>query len=836
MRVTFIATVFNEENNIDKLLYSLINQSHEPDEIIIVDGGSRDKTMSIISDFKFSIPKSKVKIILKKGNRSIGRNEAVRQATGDIIVCSDAGCVLDKNWIKNIVEQFNDPKTDVVSGYYKAKTENFFEKCIVPYFLVMEDKINANDFLPATRSMAFRKSIWKKVGGFDEKLSNNEDYVFARNLKKIKAKIVFQRDAIVHWLPKKNIKEALAAFYRFSLGDAESHIFRPKVFLIFLRYFIAICLLFYSLKILLILITFYLFWAIYKNYKYVNDWRAFCFLPIIQIISDLAVMVGTTVGLHLSPLFVGILFFLCLHIPLSNLSFNYRDEGYLLNNAQRIISGESPYRDFSLALTPGSFYIQAFVMKVFGNYIMADRIIYIFCTIILLTLSSRLFKFSSYLSYISLMSLGIIFSGKQAFASYNIEGLVFILISFLLFNKLRNNDNFHFYALLIGIMNSIVFMIKQSYGSMFFFALLILIVFFTHYKYLAKNLIFYIVGSLILPGIFFLLFYLNGGLDELIYSVFYFASSVKNDRMPFILTSLLFIPFLLFAVSFVREISVKKVISVALFFVLFFCLYIFIAPSRMHYLSTFYKDPSIYYFLLFFIAPVILIRLFFKSKRESKRYVVITSIVALSLFLSSAFSGRDYTTVIVTAPLYIPLFLYSFLIAHKKTKLPLNNFIATLLLIIYVLPSIFYLINTYGKLYGVGYRKEIYANIKIREAKHIKILVDQKNDLESLINYIKNRTSTSDKLLCIPYCSFLNYLSKRNNASYFGFFYKFKESDQVRVISDLNKNKNSIVVIQKPGSIEKEANYEDKSINIIKSFVNNNYKLVKVTQNFYIYR
>ena len=98
----------------------------------------------------------------------------------------------------------------------------------------MPDKVNPDNFLPATRSIAFTKSIWKKVGGFDEKYSHNEDYVFANKLKESNAKIVFAKDAVVHWLPRNSFKQAFVMFFRFALGDAESNLWRSKVLLLYL--------------------------------------------------------------------------------------------------------------------------------------------------------------------------------------------------------------------------------------------------------------------------------------------------------------------------------------------------------------------------------------------------------------------------------------------------------------------------------------------------------------------------------------------------------------------------------------------------------------------------
>lgn len=308
MKVSFIATVYNEESSVGKFLQSLFSQSKLPDEIIIVDGGSTDKTVSGIKHYASSIDKEfrgiKLKVLIKKGNRSVGRNKAIKQAVNDIIVCSDAGCILDKDWVRNIAKPFENPKIDVVAGYYKGSARTIFEKCLIPYVLVMSDRVKAKNFLPASRSMAFRKSIWRKAGGFPKEYSNNEDYVFAKRLRKNNANIVFEKRSIVYWTPRSNIKDAFIMFYRFAKGDAESRIFRPKVLLIFLRYIIAftILFLFLFLKLNLILNTLclllfvYVAWAISKNYRYVNNWKALYLLPEIQIVSDVAILSGTIAG------------------------------------------------------------------------------------------------------------------------------------------------------------------------------------------------------------------------------------------------------------------------------------------------------------------------------------------------------------------------------------------------------------------------------------------------------------------------------------------------------------------------------------------------------------
>lgn len=331
MKISFIATVYNEEKTIENFLSSLFSQTLPPDEIIIVDGNSSDQTVTKI---KKQISKSKnfkenFKIIIKNGNRSIGRNEAIKHATGDVIVCSDAGNILDKEWIKNITKPFLNKTVQIVAGYYKGRGKTVFQKCLMPYVLVMEDKVDSKSFLPSTRSMAFKKTLWKKLAGFPEQFDHNEDYVFAKRLEKINAKIVFAKSAIVYWIPRKNIKEAFIMFFRFALGDSEAGIIRHNVLLLIGRYVIGLLLLFFILRyksiltlaLLFFLLISYIIWSINKNYRYVMDYRAFYFLPLLQFTADFAVISGTLIGLiktkNFYLLWIGIYFVCSIFIFLS---------------------------------------------------------------------------------------------------------------------------------------------------------------------------------------------------------------------------------------------------------------------------------------------------------------------------------------------------------------------------------------------------------------------------------------------------------------------------------------------------------------------------------------
>lgn len=285
-RIAVVVTVLNEIENIQSLTDSLKNQAKE---IIIVDGGSNDGTWEFISK-QLSVTSYQV-----PGNRSVGRNYGVTHTKSSIIAFTDAGCMPQPNWLAEITKPFTDPKVQVVSGYYKGLPENIFQKCLIPYVLVMPDKAGESEFYPASRSMALRRSMWVKSGGFNENLWHNEDYEFAHRLKKLGYGFTFAPGAVVGWRSRKDLREAAWMFLRFAVGDVQAGILRPKVKMLFLRYYIFFFLFFINNWFGLLVFPYFI-WAVAKNYRYVKDLRACFWLPILQLTADTCVIFGTIMG------------------------------------------------------------------------------------------------------------------------------------------------------------------------------------------------------------------------------------------------------------------------------------------------------------------------------------------------------------------------------------------------------------------------------------------------------------------------------------------------------------------------------------------------------------
>lgn len=301
MKASVISTFLNEETTIRDFLEGLLGQTTIPDEIILCDGGSDDGTLIIVSEYiEKGVP---VKLITKKGNRSVGRNEAIRQARNDVIVVTDAGTVADKNWYEQITKPFEDSKVQTVAGFFKADPKTFFEKVSSTLMLADHDNIDIESWLPSTRSIAFRKEAWEKVGGFPEHTRYNEDTPFDLALKKAGYRFVFVPNAYVFWRPRSNLKSFFKQYHDYSIGDGLDLIHLKHYLRKSLTYLFGFLLLLASVKWKFLLLPLVLGFGVYlfrkdiRVIKKIPDFRTILLAPVLTFTYDLAEISGYLKGI-----------------------------------------------------------------------------------------------------------------------------------------------------------------------------------------------------------------------------------------------------------------------------------------------------------------------------------------------------------------------------------------------------------------------------------------------------------------------------------------------------------------------------------------------------------
>ncbi|MGA2910740.1 MAG: glycosyltransferase [Candidatus Microgenomates bacterium] len=311
MNISICITTFNEEGTIAPLLDSLMDQSKKAEQIIIVDGGSTDRTVEIIRHYQQK--DSRIKLLVEKCSRAKGRNFGMEIAKGDVIAITDAGCVADKDWLKNLTAPFATGRVDISAGFYKMTGNSYLQKAESVFLGVTSRKFGIN-FLPSTRSMAFTKKAWEEIGGFPEGKGNSaEDTDF--NYKAVKLGLKYSRvkSAEVEWGMPETLKGFFGKIRDYAKWDARYGIWwhptqrlmshNIKSLFILVRYVIGLAILILSfeydllLPVLIILIFIYFYWAYRKVYLEFGDWKVSLWGPVLQITSDFAVIAGFISGI-----------------------------------------------------------------------------------------------------------------------------------------------------------------------------------------------------------------------------------------------------------------------------------------------------------------------------------------------------------------------------------------------------------------------------------------------------------------------------------------------------------------------------------------------------------
>jgi glycosyltransferase involved in cell wall biosynthesis len=323
MKVSVIATVYNEARTIQSLLDSLASQTRRPDEVVLCDGGSQDGTVALIQRYAQQYPDRLpgLQVLVQPGaNISQGRNRAIAAASGPIIAATDAGVRLTPTWLEKLVAPWATQQAAplAVAGFFLPDVDGLFTRAMAATVLPLTDEIQPQRFLPSSRSVAFTKVAWQKAGGYPEWLDYCEDLLFdfAINAQQPTqpSAFVWAPNAVVYFRPRESLGAFWGQYYRYARGDGKADLWRKRHLIRYATYFVAWPLL-----------LGYAFWGplapwlgwlgwlggmgLYCRRPWLRlrrlgstlSWRqwllAALLVPVIRVVGDVAKMVGYPVGL-----------------------------------------------------------------------------------------------------------------------------------------------------------------------------------------------------------------------------------------------------------------------------------------------------------------------------------------------------------------------------------------------------------------------------------------------------------------------------------------------------------------------------------------------------------
>jgi GT2 family glycosyltransferase len=222
--ITIIVPVRNEEKTIDACLRSLKALNYPTHEIIVVNDGSSDRTEEILGQF------DAITVLRTEGvGPSMARNLAIEKAGGEYLAFTDGDCIVDREWINQLLAYFTNATVMGVGGDQLCPEDE------TPFGKDVHDFMNliafATDYLKTkkavmevthnpTCNMMYRREAFQVMGFFKKDLWPCEDLEFDYRLIRAGYTLIFNPQAIVYHYRPGNLKK----FGKFHFRYGRAHV------------------------------------------------------------------------------------------------------------------------------------------------------------------------------------------------------------------------------------------------------------------------------------------------------------------------------------------------------------------------------------------------------------------------------------------------------------------------------------------------------------------------------------------------------------------------------------------------------------------------------------
>ena len=189
--ISIIIPTYNRAKYLKKALDSLVMQTDNNFEVVVVNDGGCDKTKEVCDKFK---DKLDLKYIYQNhAGISATRNKGIELALGTVIVFFDDDAIAEDNWVENIKK--NIENNFIITGQVKPIRNNIWQYFATHYN--QGDKIIISDII-IEGNCAIKRQVFENVGNFDEKLTYGHDGIEFISRTRQKYQIIYCPDMIIY--------------------------------------------------------------------------------------------------------------------------------------------------------------------------------------------------------------------------------------------------------------------------------------------------------------------------------------------------------------------------------------------------------------------------------------------------------------------------------------------------------------------------------------------------------------------------------------------------------------------------------------------------------------
>jgi len=212
-RISVYVPCYNAEPWLERVLSGLLAQTLPPDEIIVVDDGSRDRTAEIAARFP-------VILIRQDHNRGLAaaRNAALRAARNELVAALDADVVPDPSWLERLAPHFVNPRVALGGGKLVEAVDRRLADRWRAVHLPQhwgDAPLENPGFVFGANTLA-RRSVLLEAGGYDERFrTNGEDSDMSFRLRRRGWTTFYEPAALCRHLREDTVHSALTTFWRY---------------------------------------------------------------------------------------------------------------------------------------------------------------------------------------------------------------------------------------------------------------------------------------------------------------------------------------------------------------------------------------------------------------------------------------------------------------------------------------------------------------------------------------------------------------------------------------------------------------------------------------------